>query len=296
MSSTSSPQPDAPTSAPETTVSPRFAADDADIILQSIDNVQFRLHRINLRMHSDIFADAEAISTNDQLSASANSSQPPEVVHLSEHSSVLELLFQYMYRQPPPDLSPSTEGGPGVAFEVLAGLAEAAEKYRVYYAIDGCKRAMREAISEHPFEVMKWAIKHKHTKIIDQSAEAALALHNASPKTILEPGLYLAWTEYILSWHTLLSREATRYRPTASHWNNATRETDIACEPWTHSYALIMHRFGGKPEMLFRLQSVFAESEDYLRVRCPECADTVGLWKREVGREVEKAKKFSEFV
>jgi hypothetical protein len=82
--------------------------------------VIFKVHRKHLEVHSDIFADA------------ANATQPDneaeEVVNLSESSAVLDLLFQYMYRQPQPDLK-------SVDFPIFAGLAEAAEKYVVYSAL-----------------------------------------------------------------------------------------------------------------------------------------------------------------
>ena len=50
-------------------------------------------------------------------------------------SAVLDLLLQYMYRQPQPDLKK-------VDFETLAGVSEAAEKYQVFAAISWCKLLM----------------------------------------------------------------------------------------------------------------------------------------------------------
>ncbi|KAJ7796519.1 hypothetical protein B0H14DRAFT_2169295, partial [Mycena olivaceomarginata] len=71
---------------------------DADITILSADGV-FKVHRKNLDVprdvHSDVFSSAE------------NATQPEngdEIVHLTEASHVLDLLFQYMYRQPPPYL------------------------------------------------------------------------------------------------------------------------------------------------------------------------------------------------
>ena len=101
-------------------------APDSDIILQSSDAVLFEVHRKNLEVHSEGFAGADAIS----------SSSEKEVVPLSENSAVLELLLQYMYRQPQPDLR-------NVKFAALAALAEAAEKYQVYSATTVCNIFMR---------------------------------------------------------------------------------------------------------------------------------------------------------
>ncbi|TFK62874.1 hypothetical protein BDN72DRAFT_964285 [Pluteus cervinus] len=304
--------------AQEQTVSPRFAAEDADIILQSSDGVHFKVHRINLKMHSDIFADAEDISSlsssssaspslihvgsaspapthgQDSSTSSTSSStfkSSAEVVALSESAPVLELLLQYMYRQPPPDLSK-------VAFELLAGLAEAAEKYRVYYAIDGCRRAMRDSISVdgHAFQVLRWAVKHKHSDLIDEAAEAALSVPVQSLRSVLEPSLYLPWNEYQRSWADALSTEVIRFRPTTNHWNTATRETDMPCEPWTHAFALLMHKLAGKPSQLLKLDEVFKQSEDYLHTRCPECREVLAGWKTAAERDIEKMPKFSKLI
>jgi DNA-binding transcriptional regulator YbjK len=90
--------------------------------VSSSDGVLFKVHRKNLEFHSDVFADA------------ANATLPQnddEIVQLSETSDVLDLLFQYMYRQRQPELK-------DVTFKVLAGLAEAAEKYVVPAALDCC--------------------------------------------------------------------------------------------------------------------------------------------------------------
>jgi hypothetical protein len=90
-------------------------APDSDITLQSSDAVLFAVHRKNLEMHSEGFFGANGISF-----PSAH-----EVVPLSENSAILELLLQFMYRQPQPDMRK-------VEFHILAGVAEAAEKYQVY--------------------------------------------------------------------------------------------------------------------------------------------------------------------
>src|ERR1700729_210184 len=52
-------------------------------------------------------------------------------LHLSESSTVLDLLSQYMYHQHQPDLE-------DVDFQVLAEAAEVAEKYEVYSATAVC--------------------------------------------------------------------------------------------------------------------------------------------------------------
>ena len=57
-------------------------------------------------------------------------------VCFSENAAILELLFQFCYPKRHPDLET-------VKFEVLAQLAEAAEKYEVYAAMSVCKICMK---------------------------------------------------------------------------------------------------------------------------------------------------------
>ena len=59
-----------------------------------------------------------------------------EVVQLPEKSVILDLLFQFCYPERHPELK-------GLAFDVLAELAEAAEKYKVFSAISICKIFMK---------------------------------------------------------------------------------------------------------------------------------------------------------
>jgi hypothetical protein len=90
---------------------------------------------MNLKVHSDIFANAD------------NATRPEnddEIVHLEESSDALDLLFQYMYRQPQPNLQL-------VEFPVFIRLAEAAEKYVVYSALPVIMIRMKCVCTGHVF-------------------------------------------------------------------------------------------------------------------------------------------------
>ncbi|KAJ7824318.1 hypothetical protein B0H14DRAFT_2597331 [Mycena olivaceomarginata] len=67
-----------------------------------------------------------------------------EAGELSEITDVLDLLFQFMYPQPQPDLR-------SLDFTVLAALAEAAEKYMVYPALASCRLQMNDSVCAPPF-------------------------------------------------------------------------------------------------------------------------------------------------
>jgi hypothetical protein len=89
----------------------------------SADGVHFYLHRKNLETNTGGFPPAE-IETRD------------EVVSLTEDSSTLELLFQFIYPAHHPNLV-------GTPFVTLSWLAEAAEKYEVYSAMNVCNIRMQ---------------------------------------------------------------------------------------------------------------------------------------------------------
>ena len=79
------------------------------------------------------------------LTINARGFAPPEfetqgeIVPLAESADTLELLFQFCYPSPYPFLG-------GVEFDVLALLAEAAEKYQVFSAMNICKIYMKWVI------------------------------------------------------------------------------------------------------------------------------------------------------
>jgi hypothetical protein len=108
-------------------VSQRFPAvnfADADVTFKSSDGVLFHVHRKNLEVCTEGFPPAE-------ISVTAG-----EVSDLLETAETLDLLFQFMYpkRHPALDTTP---------FEILHPLAEAAEKYQVFPAMNICHIRLR---------------------------------------------------------------------------------------------------------------------------------------------------------
>lgn len=111
----------------ELTTNSSVCATDADMTISSSDGVLFKVYRKNLEVHSDVFANAEDTTRPEN---------GDEIVYLTESSIVLDLLFQFMYRQPQPDLE-------ALEFKTFASLAEAAEKYVVYSALTLCRNKMK---------------------------------------------------------------------------------------------------------------------------------------------------------
>ncbi|KAF7350748.1 BTB domain-containing protein [Mycena sanguinolenta] len=172
--------------APPSRTSERFCDPDADLTISSCDGVLFKVHRKNLEVHSDIFANA------------ANATRPEngdEIVLLEESSDALDLLFQYMYRQRQPDLQL-------VEFPAFMRFAEAVEKYVVYSALTLMEIRMKEHIVEHPLHVLEFAVRHGHADFANQAARMAVGLPISDVGTILSPDTVTKWMSFYDKWHT----------------------------------------------------------------------------------------------
>jgi hypothetical protein len=102
-------------------------AADPDMTVSSSDGVLFKVHRKNLEACSSVFANLENTT---------RSQNGDETVYLTESSAALDLLFQFIYRHPQPDLD-------ALEFKTFASLAEAAEKYVVDSALTMCRMKMK---------------------------------------------------------------------------------------------------------------------------------------------------------
>jgi hypothetical protein len=93
-----------------------------DVVLLSSDGVRYPAHRRNLEVHSQITEVAEAI----EPSATAPMGQEQlETLRVQEAFDVLELLLQFMYPHPQPNLKAEP-------FPRIAALMETMERYGVY--------------------------------------------------------------------------------------------------------------------------------------------------------------------
>jgi hypothetical protein len=96
---------------------------DSDVTFQSSDGVLFHLHKINLEVCAAGFAPPGTEARG-------------EIVPLMETAVTLEFLFRFCYSERHPDVE-------AMKFDVLALLAEAAEKYQVFAAMNICKIYMK---------------------------------------------------------------------------------------------------------------------------------------------------------
>ncbi|KZP11901.1 hypothetical protein FIBSPDRAFT_173097 [Athelia psychrophila] len=158
-------------------MSDRFCAQDADVTFESYDHILFRVHKKNLESTSEGFSPPSGTTTSN------------EIVQLSERSEVLDLLFQYAYPQRPPDLT-------SIPFEVFADLAEAAEKYQMFGAMEFCRLLMKAAYNDHPFEVLLYSTRHGYPELMTLAQRRALKLSPADAFKLFPPASYIAFLSY----------------------------------------------------------------------------------------------------
>ncbi|KAE9407671.1 hypothetical protein BT96DRAFT_986324 [Gymnopus androsaceus JB14] len=151
-------------------VSEIFNSPDADVVVRSADNIDFRLHKKNLECSTGSFPPADTPV------------DPKETVHLTESGETLEILFHAIYPRPFPE-----ERMKELEFKSFMLLAEAAEKYAVYsmiscvevlyptctltievtaWQLDGYKHAL----SPKRLRILEFAVNHNHRDLIYEAA------------------------------------------------------------------------------------------------------------------------------
>ena len=103
---------------------------DSDIAIQSSYGVRvvFKLHQVNMKINMGSWESNQPKLESDHHEA--------PVIQFPENSATLDLLFPFCYPERHLDLN-------DLAFDILAELAEAAEKYKVFSVINICEIAMK---------------------------------------------------------------------------------------------------------------------------------------------------------
>ncbi|KAJ3752834.1 hypothetical protein EV360DRAFT_54523 [Lentinula raphanica] len=155
---------------------------DAEITVISSDNVLFRLHKMNVQVTSGNLIRLNKLETNDFLT-------------LVEPAEVLEILFEFLY----PDFETDLER---LEFDALLSVAEAAEKYGVFYAMSHCTFCLRKQSSSHPAELLRFAVRYRKERMLAELTPALLDMELDEIINILPP---TAFGEFVrISFHDYL--------------------------------------------------------------------------------------------
>ncbi|KAF8305972.1 hypothetical protein DL93DRAFT_2089101 [Clavulina sp. PMI_390] len=185
---------------------------DGDIVLRSVDEVEFRVDSVILRRSSAFFADLLSLPappTPDEIVSSPIDHQDPEALKLTENSVVLDLLFRLIYYLDPemPEI-PDSEADK-VSFLVavhklqITHLAVKETVARIYSTFSAL-RAWALAVKFHDIIERKAAFKRllvdsvnvlaevEQVEELDEiSARAVLRLHRLQQKALTEAAVLL---------------------------------------------------------------------------------------------------------
>ncbi|KAJ7186186.1 hypothetical protein C8R46DRAFT_391486 [Mycena filopes] len=267
--------PDPPSTA--ATVSSKFNFADADVTFKSSDNVLFHVHRRNLEVCAEGFPPAEISSDGT-------------IIELEETAVTLELLFRFMY----PERHPGLDTTP---FEVLAPLAEAAEKYQVFPAMNICHIRLRDMVHEHPVEVAVYASKHDYPYLVSEVAPMMIAMPPPKVIEMLPPHLILPWIRYVQEWTTVHNSALVPSGGSLPH-----NPEEYVLDPydrydapphcaWSNRVIYCLQRLGVGVQSLRLLDEIFDMST------LPGCCQSaLATWRREIEEKVAQIPKLSDFL
>jgi len=248
--------------------SERFNAADADLTISSSDGVLFKVHRKNLETYSDIFPGTDVPVEN-------------EIVPLSEKASTLELLFQYMYRQRQPDLSK-------IDADELAMLAEAAEKYFVYAAMEVCKVYMESAIPKMPLKVMGYAARHEYESLCEQAAPHTVQAKAADALKYLDARCFASWVLYREHW--LQALYDIHHPPQAPLLHKGGLPE---CPLWLPFQGSVLQDLGSSLACLQQSEpSAIVDRHRHLLSECVQCKKRADHWVYAIAGKVASIPKF----
>ncbi|KDR76653.1 hypothetical protein GALMADRAFT_96381 [Galerina marginata CBS 339.88] len=153
---------------------------DADVTFCSADGNLFHLQRKYLEANTGAFPGSEFDTRG-------------EVTHLTETSIVLNLLFQFVYPRREPEIE-------NLEFDTLAALAEAAEKYEVFHAMNVCKLQMKSFISKYPLKVLEHSARHDYPTLIQDAVPNLVRLPMADVAEHLPSRYIIPWIRYRGLW------------------------------------------------------------------------------------------------
>ncbi|KJA19543.1 hypothetical protein HYPSUDRAFT_44094 [Hypholoma sublateritium FD-334 SS-4] len=228
---------DAPAS-PALKIAPDFCDAHADVTFKSSDDVLFKMHSKYLAATSGVL----------QVPAKTMTS-PDEVVPLAEPAEILDMLFQFIH----PRTAISNFRQPLVVkmdASMLFPLAEAAEKYQVFGAMNTCTTHIYHLIKlkEHPLEILNHTYRHGYLDLADEAAIETIGKPlEEVVRRLTHPGLLRRWLLYYVHWRNVAAAAAkelpqymTRPGANCTVWPSVKANYMLAVigNSWSQNYAL----------------------------------------------------------
>ncbi|KAI0710372.1 hypothetical protein C8Q72DRAFT_799350 [Fomitopsis betulina] len=225
----------------------------------------------NLATHSEVFPDGDLAINN-------------EVVLLTEDSATLELLFQYMYRQPQPDI---TE----LPFERLSKLAEAAEKYRVFSAMEICRIMMMAALPDHAIAVLAFGAKHGYSEVYTKAAPHTLEVGPAKAFQYLGHVCFVNWVLYREPYIKAL---AYARKPPSPGEHLLQRGRFGECDLWRPFQQRVVEAFEMDIPAMNRVNNIFSTASGSIDLSaCTQCTKRADAWSAQIIKKVSTLPQFT---
>ncbi|GLB39468.1 putative golgi phosphoprotein 3 (GPP34) [Lyophyllum shimeji] len=128
-----------------------------------------------------------------------------EVIPLVESSDTLEVVLKYLYPERRSKLAD------GMEFKLLDSVAEAAEKYQVWAAMDVCLDRMKNTLPQHADSILVYAKKHGYTELMDLAAIPLLDQNCEQVLRFLPDDLKVSWAIYYYKWSVVQLQACTAH-------------------------------------------------------------------------------------
>ncbi|KAJ3476031.1 hypothetical protein NLI96_g11439 [Meripilus lineatus] len=133
----------------------------ADVILRSVDDVDFYVHKHILSMASGFFRDLFSLEQNTQDDSSSKG--PPSVISVTENSDVIEGILRLCYPVDEPEMTDISK---------VVDIFGAAHKYDIRTVQNRLRVPLRSFIDKSPFRVFAHACSYKLEDTAREAAEA----------------------------------------------------------------------------------------------------------------------------
>ncbi|KAF8902373.1 hypothetical protein CPB84DRAFT_1846315 [Gymnopilus junonius] len=161
----------------------RISALNSDIEVQSSDGFIFQLHRLLLEANTGAFPGSEFDTQG-------------EIVQLTEPAEVLSVLLAFIY---PKKFTNLAKHG----FELVAAIAEAAEKYEVFPAMYTCSVRLAKFLPAHAPEIFMYAVKHDYPEIVSEAVPYFARSPFTSVLAKFPPAYVVPWSLYREAWSSV---------------------------------------------------------------------------------------------
>lgn len=168
-----------------------------DVIFLSSDGEDIGGHSSALEAFSEAFPPLGMVETTG------------DPIPLTESGATLRRLFHFTHKRPYDQVLDESP------LYSLLELAEAAQKYLIYHAMEICRLHVKMRWKEDPLRVVVFSAKHSYIELVDVAAPSTLRLSLSSIEKAADEnkGVVFAWLRYYHAWMEVAEFALTKPHP-----------------------------------------------------------------------------------